>query len=115
MEYFLLHVWKSLYLPEVCDLQFLSALKNMSFLTIEYLDGLVCSFYHFLQTDIQPPKAESMPVPCQLSGSTVWQLATLRLLHVLYVSKADKCQQLEPAQTVEPRPKTWLMAGIKAV
>lgn len=55
--------------------------------------------------DIQPLKAETVPVPCQLSGS-VWQPTILRLLHVLYVSKADKCQQLEPAQTVEPRPKT---------
>lgn len=60
-------------------------------------------------------KAETVPVPCQLSGATAWQLAILRLLHVLYVSKAGKCQQLEPAQSVEPRPEAWLMACIKSV
>lgn len=65
--------------------------------------------------DIRPLKAEAVPVLRQLSGSAGWQPAALRLPHILYVSKADECQQLEPAQTVQPRPTTWLMVGIKAM
>lgn len=104
----LLHPW-SLHL--CCSVRSKRPLNTFKY----YLDSLGCSIYHFIQMDIQPLKADTVPVPYQLPGSAVWQSGALKLLHIFYVSKADQCQQLEPVQTVMPRPTTWLIAGVEAM
>lgn len=67
-----------------------------------HLDVLGCSIYRFLQMDVGPLKAES-------DASTlpaVWLccLAACSAQTAPPFSQADECQQLEPAQSVQPRP-----------